>query len=81
MNKQCMLIKFLVTIRHKCLQEQLLLYELICNHYVLWGLYTLSVGKQLCQNSFLLFLSAFEKGSSLKGKNLLPLGANSFLLE
>ena len=27
-----------------------------------------------------LFLSS-KKGSSLKGKNLLPLGANSFLLE
>ena len=26
-------------------------------------------------------LSPFEKGSAIKGNNLLPLGANSFLLE
>ena len=35
-------------------------------------------GRQLCQNYFHL---PSEKGSSLKGKNLLPEGANSFLLE
>ena len=29
----------------------------------------------------ILFLLLSEKGSTLKGKNLLPLGANSFLLE
>ena len=28
-----------------------------------------------------LFLFTSEKGSSLKGKNVLPLGANSFLIE
>ena len=28
-----------------------------------------------------LFCLLFEKGSTLKGKNLLPMGANSFLLE
>ena len=28
-----------------------------------------------------LFFSPSEKGSTLKGKNLLPMGANSFLLE
>ena len=28
-----------------------------------------------------LILSSSEKGSTLKGKNLLPVGANSFLLE
>ena len=27
------------------------------------------------------FASLYVKGSSLKGKNLLPMGANSFLLE
>ena len=34
-------------------------------------------GKQLCQK----ILPPFKKGSALKEKNLLPLGANSFLLE
>ena len=28
-----------------------------------------------------LFLAAYRKGSTVKGKNLLPPGANSFLLE
>ena len=32
-------------------------------------------------NSFKIILAPFEKGSALKGKNLLPMGANSFLLE
>ena len=32
-------------------------------------------------NSVKIVLPPFRKGSTLKGKNLLPLGANSFLLE
>ena len=34
------------------------------------------------ENNFVkIILLSSEKGSTLKGKNLLPLGANSFLLE
>ena len=35
------------------------------------------LGRQLSQNCY----AAMEKESTLKGKNLLPEGANSFLLE
>ena len=37
-------------------------------------------GRQLF-NLMFAFQAPSEKGSTLKGKNLLPLGANSFLLE
>ena len=66
--------KFVVKVSCLYFSARIVLY-MYCNHIMGNG-YTLKGGN--CQNWF--YLSC-EKGFSLKGKNLLPLGANSFLLE
>ena len=42
---------------------------------ILWGMNTYTIRGGNCQNGFAALL---KKGSTLKGKNLLPMGANSY---
>ena len=54
-------------------------------YYFLYGMLYLIIfkgnGYTLKGDNSVIDFACFEKGSALKGKNLLPMGANSFLLE